>query len=209
MDPSKNIDSISHGDRIPPAAITSARPRDLDEVKALLEAAGLAADGVPDGLAGFIVAREDGRVVGVAGWEDHGTAGLLRSVAVALDRRNRGLGAALVSRLIRRSRRNGHEAVYLLTRTAEEYFARFGFRRIERSEVRPSVAGGRQFASQACECSAVMVLEFAAAARGVDGRKLELEAARRADGQGPDFEAARRTSGQGLESEPGTDAQEG
>jgi amino-acid N-acetyltransferase len=159
---------------MPPTAIGHARPGDLDEVKALLETAGLAADGTPDRLAGFIVAREDGRMVGVAGLEDHETAGLLRSVAVASDRRNRGLGAALVSRLIRRSRRRGHEAIYLLTRTAEEYFARFGFRRVERSEVRPSVATARQFASQACECSAVMVLELGTAVGGPDAQGLEL-----------------------------------
>jgi amino-acid N-acetyltransferase len=183
---------------MPLTAISHARPGDLDEVKALLETAGLAAEGIPDRLVGFIVAREDGRLVGVAGlaparrrghggqtredgrlvgvagMEDHETAGLLRSVAVASDQRNRGLGAALVSRLIRRSRRSGHEAVYLLTRTAEEYFARFGFRRVERSEARPSVAGARQFASQVCECSAVMVLELGTAVGGPDVQAPEL-----------------------------------
>ncbi|MGQ0568087.1 MAG: GNAT family N-acetyltransferase [Armatimonadota bacterium] len=141
--------------------ITDARPADLNEVHALLEAAGLSIEGVAEGIAGFLIAWEDGRVVAVAGLEDHGMVGLLRSVTVAADRRNRGLAGTLVRTLIDRSRARGHEALYLLTDTAQEYFARFGFARIERAAVRPALLGSQQFRSETCESSAVMVLEFA------------------------------------------------
>lgn len=144
--------------------IADAQAADLHEICALLAAAGLSTEGiadvVPDRLAGFIVAREDGRLVATAGLEDHGEAGVLRSVAVVPDRRNRGLASALVGSLVERSRSRGHGAVYLLTDAAEPYFARFGFRRIDRSQVAPAVAGSRQFTGETCACATAMVLEF-------------------------------------------------
>ncbi|MDR7518309.1 MAG: arsenic resistance N-acetyltransferase ArsN2 [Armatimonadota bacterium] len=145
--------------------ITNAGQDDLEAICALLSAVGLSTDGVAEAMAGFLVAREDGRVVAVAGLEDHGAAGVLRSVAVAPDRRNQRLGAELVAALIDRSRQQGHRALYLLTNGAEGYFARFGFRRVGRDAVRPEVARSSQFGSEACTSSAVMVLEFGAGAR--------------------------------------------
>lgn len=73
----------------PLLTVTAATSADLDEVLALLQTGGLSGNGVAEGLSGFLVAREGGRLVAVAGLEDHGPAGLLRSVAVAPDRRAR------------------------------------------------------------------------------------------------------------------------
>jgi len=42
------------------------------------------------------VTREGGRVIGCAGWERHGQAALLRSVAVRAEARGRGVRLALV-----------------------------------------------------------------------------------------------------------------
>ncbi|HZJ70895.1 MAG TPA: GNAT family N-acetyltransferase, partial [Planctomycetota bacterium] len=68
-------------------------------MRALLAAAGLPADDVSEaGLEGFVVAVRGERIVGAAGLELHGDAGLLRSVAVAGDERGAGLGSALVAR---------------------------------------------------------------------------------------------------------------
>lgn len=141
--------------------IANGRASDLDEVLALLAASGLGADGVAEHITDCLVAREDGRLVAVAALEDYRVAGLLRSVAVAADRRDWGLGRYLTHALIERSRRCGHAALYLLTDTAQAYFERFGFRPIERSTVQPAVLASVQFRGESCKASVVMVLEFA------------------------------------------------
>jgi amino-acid N-acetyltransferase len=137
----------------------SASPADLKEIHALLRGAGLMTEGVEAGARDFLVGREDGRIVAVAGLEDYTTAGLLRSVAVAPDRRDRGLAQTLIKILISRSKNRGHHAIYLFTDTAAGYFSRFGFRRIDRTELAPDIMGSDQFKNH-CASSAVMVLEF-------------------------------------------------
>ncbi len=145
----------------PLLTIAEGRAYDLDEVLALLAASGLGADGVAEHITDFLVAREDSRLVAAAALEDYRVAGLLRSVAVAADRRNWGLGHYLAHTLIERSRRRGHTALYLLTDTAQAYFERFGFRPVERPTVRPAVLASMQFRRESCKASVVMVLEFA------------------------------------------------
>jgi amino-acid N-acetyltransferase len=137
-----------------------AGPADLPDVVALLEHAGLAADGVADAIDFFLVTREDERIVAVAGLEDYGSAGLLRSVAVSQDRRNRGLAAALVRQLIARSRARAYAAIYLRTTTADAYFARFGFRIVDMSRVPPEVRVSQQFSGEMCQDSTVMELHL-------------------------------------------------
>ena len=81
-----------------------------------------------EGLA--FTAVERGRVVGTARlWDIACGAGkpalLLGPVAVAADRRSRGIGAALVRRAIEDARRRGHGAVVLVGDAP--YYSRFGF----------------------------------------------------------------------------------
>jgi len=81
-----------------------------------------------DGLS--FVAIEDGRLVGTARlWNVSAGLGrpvlLLGPLAVAADARNRGIGAALVQRVLREARRLGHRAVLLVGDAP--YYGRFGF----------------------------------------------------------------------------------
>jgi len=84
------------------AVLRSARPEDLAAALELLEDAALPVVGVDEWFDRFVVAAYDGRVIGVAGLEVHGTDGLLRSVAVADDWRCRGLGGALTDEVVAR-----------------------------------------------------------------------------------------------------------
>lgn len=147
--------------RRPVLTVTDGGPDDLSDVLVLLAASGLGTDGVPEHIADFLVVREGRRLVATAALEDYGVAGLLRSVAVAADRRGWGLGRYLAHALIERARQRGHAAVYLLTDTAEAYFRRIGFRPIDRSAVRPAVLASAQFQGETCSSSVAMVLEFA------------------------------------------------
>lgn len=140
--------------------VRAAEARDLDRIESFLEAAGLPTAGVADVLASFLMAESEGRLLGVAGLEVHGRDGVLRSVAVDPSARNRGLAARLTERALERARAAGLRHVYLLTTTAEDYFPRHGFRRIDRAAASPAVRRSVEF-REACPASAVaMVLEL-------------------------------------------------
>jgi len=112
-----------------------ARPHDLRGALDLLGRSELTGQDVAERWGHYFVVREDdGRVVGVAGLEIHGEDGLLRGVAVDADYRGQGLGAALVGAALERAKRVRLRAVYLLTTTARDYFARHGFADCPREE---------------------------------------------------------------------------
>lgn len=72
--------------------VRGASQPDLDDILALLAAVNLPHEGVAEYLGGFLVARDDeGRLVGTIGLERHGSAGLLRSVAVAPELQHSGV----------------------------------------------------------------------------------------------------------------------
>lgn len=137
--------------------LRSATPADRTDVEALLQAASLPLDGVPEGLSGYMVAEVEGEgVVGVAGLELYGEAALLRSTAVAAGWRNAGVGRVLVEEVLDRAKREGAVDVYLLTTTAESWFPKFGFRCITREEVPVAVAASVEFQG-ACPDSATVM----------------------------------------------------
>lgn len=70
--------------------VERATDADLSAIRDVVAAAGLPLDGLGDVPTDFIVARDDGRVVGTAALEHHGGHGLLRSVAVIETLRRRG-----------------------------------------------------------------------------------------------------------------------
>lgn len=123
-----------------------ARAADLPAVVALLEGCGLPTGDVSEAmLASFSVAEADGKIVGVAGLEAFGTFGLLRSLAVAEDRRGGGLAARLVDWCEAEARRRGVQMAYLLTTTAADYFRNRGYMDEPRAAVPAAVAGHAQF----------------------------------------------------------------
>ncbi|MFN2602802.1 MAG: arsenic resistance N-acetyltransferase ArsN2 [Gemmatimonadaceae bacterium] len=105
---------------------------DITAVEDLLTKTKLPRLDVNDLIDSFIVAEDNGRVMGVAGVERHGEYGLLRSVAVDPAAQGRGVGRALVEHLIAESNEKGIAELYLLTTTAEKYFPVFGFAMISR-----------------------------------------------------------------------------
>jgi amino-acid N-acetyltransferase len=135
------------------AHLRGATMGDLDAVEALLRANELPLDGVAAALERFVVAEADGRIVGVAGLEVCCRNALLRSVAVDSAWRSRGLGRALVTRVIADAEARGIRALYLLTTSAEQYFPSLGFRRIARDEVPDDVRATDEFRS-ACPATA-------------------------------------------------------
>jgi amino-acid N-acetyltransferase len=144
-------------------AIRGATPADLPAIEQLLTESGLPTAG----LAGIITTRPqdfvvaelpvDGggqQLVAVGGLEVCCDNALLRSVAVRPEWRKHGLGHELVRRLVCMGEDRGVNALYLLTQTAEHYFPRFGFERIDRDRVPPDIAETLEFKS-ACPSTAI------------------------------------------------------
>jgi len=143
--------SIAAEVRIAPAAAA-----DRYEVVALLEACALPPAGIDDHFPhAFLVARgDDGALLGTAGVEIHGDAGLLRSVAVAEAARGQGLGERLSRAAIDLAAERGVQAMYLLTTGAEGYFPRLGFTRVAREEM-PAALGASEQLRGACPATAI------------------------------------------------------
>ena len=99
---------------------------------------------------------DDGRLLGVVGLEFFDGSALLRSLAVPEDGRGSGLGGALVAHAERTAAGQGVEAVYLLTETAEGFFERLGYRRVDRTDAPPAIATTTQFSSLCPASSAFM-----------------------------------------------------
>ena len=129
---------------------------ELPQLLALLERNRLPLEGVEDHLVGAIVARVDGSVVGSAVLEVYGREALLRSVAVDEDQRGKGLGIRLTEEALAVAQRRGVERVFLLTETAMQFFPKFGFRVIFRSDVPESVQLSAEFRG-ACPVSAIVM----------------------------------------------------
>ena len=142
------------------AAVTleAATAADVPALAALLRAAGL-----PDGdfsphLGRFLVARDlAGVIAGAVGAEvaqGGGEDALLRSLLVVPARRGAGLGRRLVDELERRAAGWGVRRWWLLTTTAEAFFAARGFRVVERSAAPETMRATGQF-SGGCGRTAV------------------------------------------------------
>lgn len=95
-----------------------------------------------------------GGPVGAVALERYGADALLRSLVVAPGARGRGLGTALVYALERTAGAAGIATLYLLTETAEAFFAARGYEAIERADVPAAVAASEQFRLH-CPASAV------------------------------------------------------
>jgi amino-acid N-acetyltransferase len=126
----------------------SARSADEAAIRQLLVECGLpTSDLTAELLVNFLACRADGRVIGVVGIEPAGDAALLRSLAVAPGRRGCGVGRELVQRAEAQARALGAEAVYLLTTTADRFFAALGYRTVARESAPASVRATAEFSS--------------------------------------------------------------
>jgi amino-acid N-acetyltransferase len=110
-----------------------ARAHDEAGVKATLAACELpVGDLTPAHLQHFWVMRDGPKLAGVVGVEILGDVGLLRSLAVSEAYRGRGIGAQLTDKAEDYARAQGVQALYLLTTTVPNFFARRGYQPIDR-----------------------------------------------------------------------------
>jgi amino-acid N-acetyltransferase len=132
-----------------------------DGLKAALVKAGLPADDVGDPylLAWRFETIED-VPVGFGCLEIYGYDALLRSVVTLPPLRQTGMGAAIVGMLEGEAVARRCGAVYLLTTSQENFFARLGYAPCTRDEVPATVRESRQFATLCPPAATVMVKRF-------------------------------------------------
>ena len=81
--------------------IETAQSADTSAVVTLLEQRHLPTCDLPTGLSGFIIAKHENELIGVAGLECFGLVGLLRSVAVDPQYRGQQVADRLVDQLLK------------------------------------------------------------------------------------------------------------
>ena len=95
----------------------------------------------------------DGERVGYGGFERHGEDVLIRSVVVPAGVRHEGIGSNIVPLLLFRAFEAGARRAYLLTTSAAPFFAKLGFREIDRLNAPATILSTRQ-AVALCPASA-------------------------------------------------------
>jgi amino-acid N-acetyltransferase len=129
-----------------------------DGLKAALSKAGLPAADVGDPRLLFWRFETLNDVpVGFGGLEIHGPDALLRSVVILPPLREIGMGRAIVDTLETEAAARQCRAIYLLTTSQADFFARLGYAPCARGEVPDAIRGSEQFASLCPEDAAVMV----------------------------------------------------
>lgn len=137
--------------------IRDAGEADRNRILCLLQACGLpVADLTADSAARFLVAVSGDVIAGCIGVENEGRHALVRSLAVRPDMRNRGIGSRLLHAAETLCREQGVARTYLLTLTAERFFTRHGYLRLERGEAPAGIAATTEFAGICPASSAFM-----------------------------------------------------
>lgn len=99
----------------------------------------------------------DEKLAGVVGLELHDSSGLLRSLAVEEEYKNKGFGKILVGYLEGWALNHGIKKIYLLTLIASEFFRFLGYETIPRSQAPDAIAKTTQFC-ELCPCSSGAIL---------------------------------------------------
>jgi len=126
----------------------------VDEILELLKTNNLPVSDLSTGQRIFLLALSEGKTLGCVAVEIYGTYGLLRSLAVHIDYRGKGIGKKLVAEAETWSRDNGLKSLYLLTTTAAGFFPKIGWQNTDRTTVTESIIASSEFTS-VCPSTAV------------------------------------------------------
>ena len=121
----------------------------------LLKRNNLPSEDLGDDMILFVL-WEGEHMAGTIGLEHNGKEGLLRSLCTDEHSRGRGRGTQMVNFLEQYAREKGLTTLYLLTTTAESFFLKRNYQRINREEVSGFLTGTSEFRS-VCPASAVIM----------------------------------------------------
>lgn len=135
-----------------------AESENLPAIEQLLMKCKLPHQDVVNHLSHFVIAKQDEKLIGVIGLEVMNTMGLVRSLAVTPSFRGKGIATGLYSRILAYAHLKGITVLYLLTLTAEGFFSKLGFNKIERNAVPDSIQSTEEFRSL-CPATAVCMVK--------------------------------------------------
>jgi len=131
---------------------------DTAAIRSLLENQHLPTETVGTAKTDFYLAVDNGTIIGLAGFEYYGADVLLRSVAVPASLQKKHIGSELVEWMIALAKQKDLKRIILLTETASKFFAKKGFRTVERSFIVNDVMKqSSQFSGGCCSSAACMV----------------------------------------------------
>jgi amino-acid N-acetyltransferase len=129
---------------------------DLKEIENLLSANQLPTIDIYESAVKLFIATYNNQLIGSIGIEKYSTIGLLRSLAVNSKFRNQQVGEGLIRYLHDFCINEKITNLYLLTTTADSYFDKFGFHKIDRSKVPEVIMQTREF-KDICPLSAIVM----------------------------------------------------
>jgi len=137
---------------------TELNTKEFDSTFSLLEESKLDSSDLKQPNVRLFSLNDNDKLVGVGGLEIMGSVALLRSVAVKPDVRGKGIGKELVAQIEQVAKHSGIKALYLLTKTAANFFQTIGHQRIERNNFAESLKRTAQFTGL-CPVSAVCMIK--------------------------------------------------
>jgi amino-acid N-acetyltransferase len=133
--------------------------KDINLVKSLLKDNNLPVSDLNKEII-FFVEKSADKIIAAGGLESAGKDAIIRSIAVSDDHKGKGLGGRITRQLLQYAREKSKKDIYLLTTTAEEYFPKYGFEKIDRRFVPADVKNSSQYKDVCPDTAVVMKLEF-------------------------------------------------
>lgn len=128
--------------------------KDINYARQLLKDNGLPYSDIENESVQLFSIQQDEQIIGIIGFEQYGKHGLLRSFVVEQQYRSIGLGAQVLGDFEIMVLKFGITELFLLTTTADRFFARNGFEAFDRNAVPELIAHTTEFAN-ICPASAV------------------------------------------------------
>ena len=134
--------------------IENAQISHLQFAKDLLEEFKLPFEDIEKHFENFLIAKINNTAIGLIGMEKYSHIALLRSFAIKKEFQNSGTGKMLLDALKQLAKDSGISEFYLLTTTADRYFAKNGFSRLSRENLPPEIQNTEEFKGL-CPASAI------------------------------------------------------
>ena len=128
--------------------------KDITYARDLLKKFGLPNSDIENEFLNLFSINQADQVIGIVGFEQYGKHGLLRSFVIEKDRQSKGLGAQALDVIEALANQQGIEQFYLLTTTADKFFARNDYTVFDRQAIPEAIGKTTEFNSL-CPDSAV------------------------------------------------------
>ena len=134
-----------------------AKTQDLNIVKRFLQELNLPVEKIEDQFNNFILLFDaQNQLIGCAGLEIYNTDGLVRSVAITKVLQNKQLGSLLVDEIEKLAKKKHLTTLFLLTETAEKFFTKHGYTKLQRDNVPLSIQNSFEYTTS-CKKSAIVM----------------------------------------------------